>query len=1458
MTVIFPFCPSRQYTLSLFRFFSVLALLAASGFSHAAEFAGGTGDAGSPYEIATAEQLDAVRDHLDSHFELTADIDLGGNAWSAIGNYNASFTGVLDGNGHAITGLNINFNSNDTHKGLFGALRGAQIRNLRVLDAVITSSASTFVDRVGILSGQAREFSTVSNVFVSGAVQAANYVGGLIGTIEDSTLRDTGADVHVEGTSMVGGLIGANFNTVTIERSFALGNVDAVFSHIGGLVGEARTLEVHDSFARGAVTAGGSRVGGLLGWAENDVSVNNSYATGQVDAPDASDTPGGLIGNADGSGNTVEASYWDTVTSGQSSSDGGTGSDTGEMTDAGSITAPGIFSSWDFDATWGMDSNLNGGYPVLLWDVAAEATLDIQAPAGNLSEPALPQTFTWNTGTTSSLVSYDFQLARDAGFNDIVLEQSGLDTPSVDGPVLEKDTEYHWRVRAVVGDSIGQWQSTTFTTPAVVFAGGQGSSADPWQIASAEQLDLVRGYLSDHFVLTADIDLGGSNWESIGPQGTPFTGELDGAGHTISGLYINSGGTYQGLFGALSQATVTELTILDADITTSAIRAGVLAGQDENESTISHVYVSGQIEAAAASGVGGLVGGARRSTISNSGADVTVRGMSTGLGAVGGLVGFTESAQIQRSFALGNVEGGMQVGGLVGYVYGTVNPIFANIDESFARGDVTGSDRVGGLVGHFAEGIVRLSYASGLVNNSDSNGGLIGLDGGANNLGSSWDTDADSATFDSYDSAPWDIDPNVNDGYPYLLIPVSTPGNVALQSPANEATVTGADPAFVWDSAYNAAAYEVEIADNESFESALPRLDVADGETQIDMPASLESGTVYYWRVRAINPGGIAGAWSSANAFYTGELAPPALSVSALDPDFVEGDAAVQLFDAAAATVRTGQLLQSLTLTVSGLGGAGDEWLVIDGSDVELQDGNSVSTADTGLTVAVAVAVAGATATVSVTGASLNSADMNALVNGIRYRNDGDIATSASREITLIELQDDGGTVFADENTTVLALASVISLSPPSAPVTPPASGSTIGGIVTGATLNGVSTILPGGGLNGGVINGTVNNEGEITGDVSLGASATINGGLVSGNISGQPSAPGRIVGATVSADAQLSHVVIGEGTVLEPGVELGAGVRFASVELIPEDTELAQTLPQLNWNGDDSVSVPDLNASVLASGERTLASLITDLPVFGEQLSEAGFDSQLGEFSLMLDDGRAALLPVSVQRHDGDEEVRVTADGHVLFASPDGLRIELVPVLVSAAKFASVLNEDIGLELASNGSVLVAREPGPSTDAGAAIQSMSAGDTPELSYVVRPGLLAVPAYRHDEPGLHFHAMPGLGNVQGMSQVFESVDGTLLEQDIIAAPADWDALSELLWQLGDDVRDVRINELGLITVEQDAGILRLRVELLVREGAEPAGDPMYYTFAGDLSGNGVADYWLIYPNGDRQAIFLYR
>lgn len=84
---------------------------------------------------------------------------------------------------------------------------------------------------------------------------------------------------------------------------------------------------------------------------------------------------------------------------------------------------------------------------------------------------------------------------------------------------------------------------------ATAFDGGDGTADNPYQIATGAQLaylakfvnsDIKNDCAGEYFVLTADIDLNGQQWEAIGKGGrnsADFSGTFDGQYHKIINLY---------------------------------------------------------------------------------------------------------------------------------------------------------------------------------------------------------------------------------------------------------------------------------------------------------------------------------------------------------------------------------------------------------------------------------------------------------------------------------------------------------------------------------------------------------------------------------------------------------------------------------------------------------------------------------------------------------------------------------------------------------------------------------------------------------------------------------------------------------------------------------------------------------------------------------------------------------
>jgi hypothetical protein len=240
----------------------------------------GDGSAGSPFQIATRDQLYCLSQsqsgYLDKHIRLTADIDFTGwdwnsKPWIVIGRYGQPFTGSFDGNGYRIKGLRVV--SDLTYTGMFGYVENGTIQNIGLEDVSVSSSQ--------------------------------RYTGGLVGRNDGGIIQTSYVIGTVTGTYYVGGLVGENDYYGTVRDSYAIGNVSGTGFYIGGLAGSNFISTIENSYAVGNVT-GAQIVGGLVGQNYGQAGiVTNSYAAGSVTG---NITIAGLVGN-NGYGK-VEYSYW--------------------------------------------------------------------------------------------------------------------------------------------------------------------------------------------------------------------------------------------------------------------------------------------------------------------------------------------------------------------------------------------------------------------------------------------------------------------------------------------------------------------------------------------------------------------------------------------------------------------------------------------------------------------------------------------------------------------------------------------------------------------------------------------------------------------------------------------------------------------------------------------------------------------------------------------------------------------------------------------------------------------------------------------------------------------------------------------------------------------------------------------------------------------------------------------
>ncbi|MEL7497637.1 MAG: LamG-like jellyroll fold domain-containing protein [Planctomycetota bacterium] len=156
----------------------------------------------------------------------------------------------------------------------------------------------------------------------------------------------------------------------------------------------------------------------------------------------------------------------------------------------------------------------------------------------------------------------------------------------------------------------------------------------------------------------------------------------------------------------------------------------------------------------------------------------------------------------------------------------------------------------------------------------------------------------------------------------------------------------------------------------------------------------------------------------------------PAFSSNNTVANWVEDGGPVGLFSGTSIdSIEAGDLIQTLTIGVSGLADGTDEILMIDGQAIELTHLNSETTATSGYSVNVSVSGSDATVTITRTG-GFSDAAAEALVDGLGYNNTSDTPQGTVRVVTLTSIQDDGGTSNGGSDLTNYGLATLVNIQP--------------------------------------------------------------------------------------------------------------------------------------------------------------------------------------------------------------------------------------------------------------------------------------------------------------------------------------------------------------------------------------------------------------------------------------------
>lgn len=311
------------------------------------------------YQIGTAAELAWFADAVNGgqttiSGKLTANINLNGKTWTAIGTDSNKFAGTLDGDNYTVSGL---------------AGTGGLVYYLSANGTVKSLCVDCAIDGTSNVGGIAdKSEGRIENCLVSGYIK-----GG------DDVIFGVGGIV---GHGVAGNVISGCVSTADILFKYSR---YAVQNGAGGIVGYTYGTVENCYFAGNvhtnakSVSAGG--FGGLVGCARSNAVMKDCYTVGAVTGPESSF--GAVVGKVNSGATITNCAYLDTVAP-QAAADGTTSGMTARTAD--------YMRTPEFAAEMGMhldSGNSNGGFPVLPWQGGTpvdNADLKAAAAAANALE----------------------------------------------------------------------------------------------------------------------------------------------------------------------------------------------------------------------------------------------------------------------------------------------------------------------------------------------------------------------------------------------------------------------------------------------------------------------------------------------------------------------------------------------------------------------------------------------------------------------------------------------------------------------------------------------------------------------------------------------------------------------------------------------------------------------------------------------------------------------------------------------------------------------------------------------------------------------------------------------------------------------------------------------------------------------------------------------------------------
>ncbi|TJZ79167.1 DUF4347 domain-containing protein [Chitiniphilus eburneus] len=721
---------------------------------------------------------------------------------------------------------------------------------------------------------------------------------------------------------------------------------------------------------------------------------------------------------------------------------------------AASSNRTGAGSDWVLEVTRGsiettsvLSAQAERGYQYNLATITVTSSAD--SGAGTLrnaiASATAGDTITFSSGMTVGLSTGQLLINKNLTI-DGDLNDDGVADVTV-------DANYNSRVFSITGGTV-KLDGLVITRGLVSGAGGDFNSLDGKDALGAG-ISVTGGTVTIlHSSLTGNVAAGGggngggSGYGYGGGGGGGFNGKGGARGGNYSASYAGQtggagGGGNGGVYSAVAQAGKGGTTVGGAGGSTAPGFSSGGAGGSAGTVGVGLIGGGGAGAAASLAPAVGKGGNAAGAMFIGAGATVYLGSttISSNVGAGGGGAGSSQIGGVNGANG-GDGVGGILNQGTLKYESGTVNLVSGQ--NNYGRGGSGGGNQNGNAVG-------AAGYGTNTGNENLRNSG-------AGTADSSWSSNAVPVIANLHGDSV-----NYTEGATPVLLDVGSNasvsdtdstdfsgGNVTVAITAGRVTTEdllgvrnqGTSAGQIGVSGSNVTYGGVTIGTLAGGSGSNNLVITLNGNaTQAAVAALLQNLTYSNSNGGAIGTGtrsvsvtvndGDGGTSTAAvvSVGITGVNDAPTLSTTGGTPTFTENGSAVSLFSGTTIdTIEAGQTIDRLTLTVTNVANGSAEVLRVDGSDVALTNGNSVTTATNGMTVTVSVSGGTATMVIAKTGGIATSAAAT-LVNGLTYSNTSDAPDTTARVVTLTGLRDNGGTANGGVDSSTPGQSATVSIS---------------------------------------------------------------------------------------------------------------------------------------------------------------------------------------------------------------------------------------------------------------------------------------------------------------------------------------------------------------------------------------------------------------------------------------------